>query len=95
MAKKRVLEVELVGTLERTEDTAAIMVRSAEARRMTGQEMSALDGALKAVFGEGVLMIVLGPGEFVEALSEGEMAARGWVRGALSEDGRTSIRRTR
>lgn len=93
--KKRVIEVELVGTLERTADTVAIMVRRAVTKPPTAAELKAISTAVCTMYDDGVVVICLGPNESIETLNEAEMNSRGWVKGAVSEDGRSTIRRTR
>ncbi len=93
--KKRLIEVELVGTLERTGDTVAIMVRRSVTAPPSAAELRAITQAVATMYDDGVVVICLGPNEHIETLNEAEMAARGWVKGALSEDGRSSIRRKR
>lgn len=92
--KKRVIEVqvELTGTLEAKEDTVAVVVRRPNATPLSGAEVKAIGNAVKQAFGDAVLVICLGPNEGVETLSETEMNARGWVRGAVSP--RSEMRRT-
>ena len=91
--KKRVIEVEVVGILEMKEDTVAVMVRRTSTKLPTGDEVRAVGNAIAAVAGDHVLVIMLGPNEYIETLSETEMNARGWIRGAVSEDRRTEIKR--
>ncbi len=93
--KRKVIEVELVGTLERTGDTVAIMVRRSVTKPPTGAELRAISQAVVAMYDDGVVVICLGPNEHIETLNEAEMNARGWVRGAVSDDGRSKIRRVR
>lgn len=93
--KKRVIEVELVGTLERTADTVAIMVRRPDTKPPTAAELKAITTAVATMFDDGVVVICLGPNEHIETLNEAEMNARGWHRGMVSEDGRTKIIRKR
>ena len=91
--KKKVIEVVLVGTLERTEHTVAVMVRRAETKEPTEKEMRAISQAVTTMYDDGVLVICLGPNEHIETLDETEMNQRGWVRGTVSKDRRTQIRR--
>ena len=91
--KKRTIEVQLDGTLERKPDTAAVVLRLQHAKLLPEESVHAMGNAVKEAFGDEVLVIILSPNEHVETLSEGEMAKRGWVRGTVSDDGNTSIRR--
>ncbi|HUW09626.1 MAG TPA: hypothetical protein VM537_07825 [Anaerolineae bacterium] len=87
------IEVELVGTLERTPETVAILVRRAESKPPTAAELKAITTAVTTMFDDGVVIICLGPNEDIRGLNEAEMSARGWVRGLISDDGRTRARR--
>ena len=93
--KRKDIVVELVGTLERTGDTVAIMVRRPETKPPSAAELKAISTAVATMYDDGVLVICLGPNEHIETLSEAQMNARGWVRGAVSDDGRSTIKRTR
>jgi len=92
--KKRVIECELIGTLEAKEDTVVVMVRRPDTHPPSPEEVKAVGEAVHQAFGYNVMAVLLGPNEHIETLSESEMAKRGWVRGTMSGDGKTSIRRT-
>lgn len=86
------VKVEVVGTLDRREDTVAIVVRRSKAEEFNKHEVRAIGNVLKEAFGDKVLVIILGPNDHVETLSEGEMSDRGWVRGIASDRSRlTSV----
>ena len=85
--KKREIEVKMVGTLERTENTVAILVRRPDTKQPTGAELRAITQAVTTMYDDNVLVICLGPNEQIESLNEAEMNARGWVRGVTGDRG--------
>ena len=91
--KKKVIEVELAGTLEKRDDTVAVVVRRPDAKPLAAAEVKAIGNAVAEVFGDSVLVICLGPNEGVETLTERDMNDRGWVRGVVSDDRRSQIAR--
>lgn len=87
------MNVEIIRTLKPSDDIAAVILRSSEARRASQHEIENLTHAIQQQLGRDTLLIILGPNEDMEFLDEDEMEKRGWVKALSPSPAQTAVKK--